>query len=488
MLRRIFYSSHRLLGLLICLFLSMWFITGLVLIYHPYPGVDNEQRASKLETIPYDSSLVDIQDVIGSIPQEEKIKSVKLNRLERQTIFRIQTNENYYMLSADSLKQPSTITHSTVQSVAQPWSDGSIQRIDTVYKRDVWVMFNRYIKELPLYKVYFDDPEKHELYISSRTGEVQQFTNRKERIGSYFGFIPHKLYIPALRGDSKRWAQTFTILSIIALIVGITGVYVGIDAYVRQYRRTKKATSPFRKKAYVWHHVFGIVFGLLLITWSISGALSIKKIPQWIMKIHHPISSAIQGKPVAFDHYLLDYRTILAEGKQVKEIEWSYFQGKPVYTVNMDNQTLSLDASTDEIKALYLEPSDIEKVIQKNHGDIAHKIELIHAYENYYLPWRKELPLPVYKVSVLDEDHSLYYINPTDGACKYVGDNRKARKWLFNGLHYFHIQWLMERPALWTIVIWTTVVGCTVVCLTGVWISGRYLRRKWRKLKKKVNR
>ena len=130
-------------------------------------------------------------------------------------------------------------------------------------------MYNRYIKELPIYKVHFDDKEKHQLYISSRTGEVQQFTTQSERIWAYVGVIPHKLYIPALRENTGLWTDVVAVLSVICLLVGISGLYVGLDVCVRRYRKTKIFRSPYRNKMYRWHHVSGIIFSIFIISWSL---------------------------------------------------------------------------------------------------------------------------------------------------------------------------------------------------------------------------
>lgn len=374
-----------------------------------------------------------------------------------------------------------------VAKIADRWSNGNIAKIDTLQERDIWIMYNRYMKELPIYKIHFDDNEKHQLYISSRTGEVQQYTTFSERAWAYVGAIPHKLYFPILRKHTEVWAETVTVLSILCLVAILTGVYLGVNVIIRSYKKSKKIESPYRKQSYRWHHILGLIFSLFLITWCISGALSIRKVPQWMAKTHKPIPMGIKGKSIGYNGYVLDYRDILDKYDDVKQIEFSYFQGKPTYNTIIGSEQKSFDASTSEIRELYLNDKDIEKVVKYNHGDANFKMELINDYEEYYLQWKRDLVLPVYKVSVSDVDNSIYYINPKNGDYKYINDNRKVRKWLFNGLHYFHIKWLTDRPILWTIVIWTLCLGCTIVSLTGVWLGGRYLKRKFIKIRRHMS-
>lgn len=486
MVRRLFYSLHRLCGFIICLLLSMWFITGLVIIYYPFPNITNEQKYAKLEAIHLKDQPINMIDSISRITANEKIKKITLEQFQGQATYNIKTDKKLYQLSLDSIRSAKCVDINSIQNIAGKWSQGSIARIDTLEERDIWIMYDRYQKELPIYKVHFDDKEKHQLYISSKTGEVQQFTSFSQRVWAYIGAIPHKLYIPALRKNTRLWTETVTVLSLTGFFAGITGLFVGIDAYIRAYRKKKKIKSPYKKKIYRWHHVLGVIFSFFIITWSISGALSLRKVPQWMAKTHNPIPMGIKGKAISLDKYILDHKNILDQYNDVKRIEWSYFQGKAVYNAVIGNKQISFDASSSELQELNLTEADIKKVIHHNHGEVDFVMETIVDYENYYMPWTRSLALPAYKVTVADADNSIYYINPKNGDYRYVNDNRKMRKWMFSGLHYFHIKWLVDRPILWTLLIWTLALGCIGISLTGVWLGCRYYKRKFRKIKRRI--
>ena len=49
---RFVFSVHRVVGTIIALFFLMWFLTGLVLIYHPYPRLSDEQIYAHQEVLP----------------------------------------------------------------------------------------------------------------------------------------------------------------------------------------------------------------------------------------------------------------------------------------------------------------------------------------------------------------------------------------------------------------------------------------------------
>lgn len=481
MIRKFIYSIHRVLGAVVSLLFLMWFITGLVLVYHPFPNATQEEKNQRLEILP--DSLPDIMALVNKLPEGETARKIQLSELQGQTLLSVSTKENQYVFNADTTEEVKPLNYHAIERIAKNWSNAPIERVDTLKELEQWIMYSKYEKELPIYKFYFSDDEKRQLYISSRSGEVQQFTDKDSRFWSWVGFIPHTLYIPALRKHTQTWILTITVLASLGLVMCIAGVYVGIDAYYRRYKRKGKFESPYKKRWYWWHHVVGLIFGIFLLTWAFSGVMSLRKVPQWMVKTHaeYKIPMKIKGKRISPDKYPFDYKLLKQTYPELKKIEWTHFQGIPIYEIVSGNQTLFIDASSKEAKELFLPSEAIEKSIRAIHGDsVAFTVKLINDYENYYLPWKRDLGLPAYKVEVSDADKSLYYINAKTGDYKYLNQNRKARKWMFQALHYFHIKWLMDRPVLWTIVLWTLSIGCIIVSGTGVWLSWRYFRRKWK--------
>ena len=79
------FKVHRITGLSIAVFFLMWFITGIVLIYHPYPKVSEKLLYDKKETLP--SSLPDLSSV--RLKMDDKVKSLSLKQFQGQTLFSI---------------------------------------------------------------------------------------------------------------------------------------------------------------------------------------------------------------------------------------------------------------------------------------------------------------------------------------------------------------------------------------------------------------
>lgn len=119
---------------------------------------------------------------------------------------------------------------------------------------------------------------------------------------------------------------------------------------------------PYRKRWYRLHHITGLLFGLFLIAWGISGMISMQRIPQWLINTNGNYifnSSRMWGKkPLPIDTYELDYRQLKTAYPDLKEVSWTHFRNIPVYTVIVGNRELQIDASTPKIKKIVYPRTD----------------------------------------------------------------------------------------------------------------------------------
>ncbi len=478
------FSLHRFTGMLVSLLFLMWFISGLVLIYVPFPRVGYKMRYEKQENLP--QNLVNIDSILAKYEKTASVKRVFQQR--GQTLYIVKSGKKIDTVTVDN----SPVLKPNIQQIAKLWVNAPIEKIDTLHEREQWIMYSSYKSMMPIYKFYFDDSEHHQLYIASKTGRVLQLTSRSQRIGAWFGPIPHMLYFPFLRKHTRVWINTLTVLGAIAFISVLLGMYVGLKLYFRKTKKIKFG-SPYKKNGwYFWHHIAGLVFGIFLLTWSFSGAMSLQRIPQWAVKTHHKYGSAqrkVLNKALPMQEYKLDYRQIIAKLPNVKEIHWSQFAKIPIYEIISGDSSMYFDASNEKLINLQIPKNTIDNTIGKIHGDSAsYTVELMQKYDNYYMLLSNRRPLPVYKVVVADKDNSTYYINPKTGDYRYINNSRRARKWVFSALHYFNIPFFAGKKVLWTIIIWALCLGGIVVSGSGVYLSWKYLKRKFVRTKRKYKR
>ena len=482
MLTKIFYSFHRILGTILSILFLVWFLSGFVMIYHTFPKVSSRNIYKHMDVLQGENLSVD--SIIKK--SSNTITKLTLRSFAGQPFFEVSSEGNNSRILADSSMQTmSAPTYKQIRNYAQRWNNAEIIQVDTLRELDQWIPFSRLRGEFPIYKFHFGDNDKHQLYISSRTGEALQFTDKNNRFWACMGAIPHWVYFTSLRQNTQLWIDVVVWLSGIGSLMCIAGIVLGVRSYIVQYRRRKKMETPYKKFIYKWHHILGFVFGIFVFTFVFSGMMSLAPVPQWILKTHNPDIEKKFYTPqqINFQDYKLDYHQIFDKypGK-VKSIEWAVFGNKPLYKVIIGNRLLTIDASSDEVKDLLLSEQDIKDRLAPVHSEpIA--ISLMTAYDNYYVGLSDHLPLPIYKAEVADTDGSTYYINPRNGNTRYFNTNTKARRWSYQALHSFKLKLTAENKILWHILMWTTMIGGSIVSISGVWLGFRYLKRKVKKLK-----
>ena len=364
MITKFMYTIHRVLGTLLSILFLVWFLSAFVMMYHGFPRASQAEKLEKLE--PLSPSLPSVSEITSRLPEGEKVKGIRLDRYLGQTIFHIHTDKGEHNLPADSVQALPVIDGSRIHRVASLWCNAPIDRIDTLNRLDQWIPFGSLKREFPIYKFHFADTEKHQLYIGSQSGEVLQFTTRNERFWAWLGAIPHWVYFTWLRQDAALWSITVIWLSGIGCLMTIAGLWVGIDVW-RRSRKQKGKFSPYRKKWYHWHYVTGIVFGLFVLTFCFSGMMSLAEVPAWISKPvldRNPTREIKKGAPKP-DQYLLDYRQILTEYPDVRQVEWSNFRSKPYYIVKRSEGDLYIDASDSLPHPLKLDEKQVTDAVKE---------------------------------------------------------------------------------------------------------------------------
>lgn len=481
-IHQLLLSTHRILGTALSILFAMWFLSGLVMIYHTFPRVSPADRRAKMECLEA-GSLPAWEDVARRVPEGEKIVGVTLDRYLGQTVFHIRTDRGAHDIPAeagDSLPQVDSLR---IRQVAALWCDAPVERVDTLRALDQWIPFGSLKREFPIYKFHFQDDARHELYISSRTGAVLQLTDRGSRFWAWLGAIPHWVYFTSLRQDAQLWIKTVVWLSGIGCVMCIAGIYLGIRDF--RLARRRRLLSPYKRFWYKWHHIVGTVFGLFVLTFCFSGMMSLANVQDWGIRPKLPFSPVAELRKLSpAPAYPLDYREVIARyPDEIRQMEWGNFGPIPFYNIYKEGKTETIDARrADDIRPLALAREDILPVIESIHGNsLPVHIESIDSYDTYYLTRKHPLEFPVWKITIPDADHSCYFVNPRNGRVKYVNDPARAMHWMYPALHSLNVKFLVEHPVLWNIVMWTLMLGGTFVSLSGVYLAFKYLKRKLKK-------
>lgn len=493
MFTKLFIHTHRILGLVLCILCFSWFISGIVMIYHSFPRVSQEERMMRQQNLDT-NDLPDIQTVIQRLPEGISAKDISLNNPEGQPVFHFGNERKSHDLYADTLAVTPIVNYALCEQRAKKWCpENTITQVDTLYQLDQWIPNGQMRKEFPIYKFHYTGPEGYQLYISSRSGNVLQFTNSNERLWAWFGAIPHWVYFTVIRENQNVWTQFMYWSCYLGMIMCLIGFYLGIRSYWLN-RRKDFLRSPYKKQAFKWHHVTGFFFGIFVFTWILSGYMSMAPLPAWLFGEQQPRRTHHQApdrKATSLDAYRLDYRKAIAEITQtqgpVKNITWANYQGVPLYKLSTPDQEITIDASTDTIRPFQITEEMIYAAVKRLTRDtVPYTITRMEEYDNYYISRRRSLPLPVYKVTLDNEAKDCYYYNLESSRPTHYDTNGRWKRWLYRGLHTLDVKFLVERPVLWTIVIWTLLLGGATVSFTGIILSVKYIIRLIKRRKRSL--
>ncbi len=485
-MKKFLIISHRILGTLLSFLLLMWFLSGFVMMYKSFPNVGTKEYRH-LTALP--DSLPSIESIKTVVPQSEQIRTLTVEMFREKPVFLIETDKNNYTLSADTtLKQiTNRVPFAEIKKYAQRWNNAVIYKTDTLHRLDQWIPYSSYKTEFPIYKFYFNDNEKSQLYISSVTGKALQYVNKEQRFWSWLGPIPHMLYFWQWRQNRAEWTTIITILAGAGAIMCLTGIILGIWSYIFAYKKRKKFRTPYRKFYFKWHHIFGFIFGFFVFMFVLSGMMAFNDLPQWTVKTrNHSFEKQIKASsPIHLDAFETDYRLLIKNiPGRVKLISFEQFGDKAYFATIIDNKKQNIDAQTNLLQTLYLSEKDVLSKVRQ-FTNAPGKVELMKEFDNYYVGFTKRMQLPVYKVDLEDTDKSTLYINPKTGQTRYFNKNLRTKKWIYPAFHSLRFKFFAENKLLRDIVLWTLLVGGTIVSFTGFILGIKYIGRLFHRRRKR---
>lgn len=278
--------------------------------------------------------------------------------------------------------------------------------------------------------------------------------------------------------------------SVLGTFLAGTGIYVGISRLQRR-RADNKLSSPYQGWWY-WHHISGLIFGVLVLTWVFSGLMTM-----------NPWGTLSGGGGSASG----DYRTQItgtarwAELKQfintarntdsallsrsdLVQLTPGGFGGQ-LYVMGSTTagDTVRLN-SRGELSPLTVQ--DIESRVQGIERPLL-DAGLMFREDNYYYGHKREVSLPVYRVIVDDAEKTRLYINTETGALRTIGSTGRWSRWIRTGLHDLDFPVVRLRP-IWDLVVIPLLAGVTLVCATGTWMALRRIRRDYRMILRRLAR
>ena len=113
-----------------------------------------------------------------------------------------------------------------------------------------------------------------EMVMTGSKDEVVLDATRFERAWNWVGTVPHWIYFTEIRKDQPLWRQVILWTSGVGIVGALTGIWVGLLRLRLKRRYAQGKVTPYQGWM-KWHHIGGLVTGLTVTTWIISGWLSV---------------------------------------------------------------------------------------------------------------------------------------------------------------------------------------------------------------------
>lgn len=474
-LLRVIHLAHRWLGMGAGVLILGWFVSGMVMLYVPFPKLDNEVRSA--HQAPLDGAAVRVTPATAAQGCGAPPTGVRLAMWGGRPVYHFSGGREACSVGADD-GQRWVVTAPLARAAASAFLPGVPVAAEDTVTRDQWTIYASFKPHRPLYRLTMADAAVTQLYVSSKSGEVVLATTRFERGWNWIGTVFHWFYFTPLRGDDTgTWRLLVTWLPGVAMATVLAGLVLGIQRLRLRRRYPQGRVTPYRGVKR-WHHGLGLVFGGLALSWLTSGWLS--NHPFGLLPFSGmPKSTAmtLAGGPFRPSADLSGLQRALAQVADVREVEWYRFGGADFMLLRSgDGRERRFDASG--APAQPIAPATLAAAVQTIEGVPVANVALIHAADVYYYGRRRTLVLPAVRVQLADVEDTTWYLDPASGrALARIDNANRWHRWVFNGVHRLDFPPLGSQAAWREAIVTTLCAAGALLAASGCLLAARRLGR-----------
>jgi uncharacterized membrane protein YkoI len=505
MLKRLNYLTHRWIGIVLGILVFVWFGSGIVLMYYPYPELTESRQLALLRAFEPPDDLIgaaraveayrnDLHQGQGAWPSaaNRDVVTLRLERWDDHLVYRLfgdapRRPEPLALVDARTGRVLTPLSPETGARVARSvvGPAAPLERVELLPRSDHYFMGNEQRWAFPVYRVRFGDGDATAVYVARNSGALPAVVTRTTRVTTWLGSVPHWLYFMWLYYDHPgAWMWVNLVLPGIAVGLALTGIVLGVYQLFPRWWRGERRMSGYHGMS-LWHHVAGVVFGLLILTWALSGLLEVLGVGN---DPRAGQAARVRGGPVQWAAIRTSeaqaLRTVRRESpgrSSPVAIELVQVDGRPGYKLLLvDGRTYWVDAETGVPRG-ELPEDEVARVAGRVVGPRAHvtKIERVTSYDAYYYARHgREKHLPAWRVTFDDPDRSVLYLDTVSGApVGFVDAETRSWRWWRDGLHDLDLPALINHRPWWDVVVLPLMIGGTISAITGVWLLVRRLRR-----------
>jgi hypothetical protein len=505
--RSLLVYTHRWLGIAGCVLFVAWFASGVVMMYARMPAIAAEERLARAPALDLSRVTVSLADAAAAagLPAD----GARVVMLQDRPAYRFGSRAPLIVFADDGTSFDG-LDRNGAEAAARRWlpgHDGPLRYAAYLTEPDQWTLQARQL--LPMHQFAVDDADDTHLYVSEVTGEVALRTTAKERFWAYLGPVTHWVYFTPLRRNGPLWSEFVIWSSLVGCVMCVSGLVWGLLRYSPRGRfRIKRvpASSPYVGMM-KWHHYAGLLFGVVTLTWTYSGLLSMGPF-NWFETggMTRAQREASTGGPLQTPPLTTaSMQAALAafqQGHPPKELELLQFRGEPFWVADRApaadqagtwmHAGLWPRAERPRLAREYVSAVTPQAGVRTSFGrepmleiaraampDIAMRDAVwLDDYDGYYYDARGSRTLPVLRVRYDDPVETWLYLDPKRGGIVQRSESTsRLRRWLYQGLHSLDFPALYFKRPLWDVVVIGLSLGGIVLSVVSLLPAWRRLRR-----------
>lgn len=467
---------HRWLGVATCLVFALWFASGAVLLLKPFPTLP---RAEQLQReAPIDLAAVRITPLDAAKAAGGAVNALRLVQRGNAPAFIASTASGTVAVDARTAERLAPLSSTEAEEAARR-QIGATAQVDAPADYDQWIVHNEFDPYRPFFRIRAQDEAGTHYYMSARTGELLQRTDTADRGWNWVGAVLHWAYFTPLRSSFTAWDQTVWWLSLVAMLVAIAGIVLGVIRTLTALRQRKPSLTFFRLKWMRWHHLTGLFASLFVLSWIVSG---------WLSMDHGRLFSRgaastaqlerYAGRPFTAGLAMIDPAAIKGTAG-AREITFTIVGGSPVITAwnahgparryagsgGVLNDDTFAHLAMQGVAAAWPGPPPSTPAIVADTDFYAHA---------------EGWPTGALRVVDPTGHRPDIAIDGTDGHLLTVmNGSRKAYAWVYYGLHSFNVPGLVEHQLLRDIAVLIPLLLGFIFSITGVVLGYQRLRKSF---------
>ncbi len=463
---------HRWLGVVTCLVFALWFASGAVLLFKPFPSLSRIEQL-RLQA-PIDLAAVTVTPRAASNAAGRPITALRLVQRGGSPAYIATTDAGTIAIDARSGRQLGDLGPAAAATSGTATAGATMSALFTY---DQWVVHNRFDPLRPFYRLDEADDARTSLYVSARTGELVQRTNASDRGWNWVGAVLHWAYFTPLRSSFTAWDRTIWIVSFVALLVAVAGTILGIVRMMAARRQRTPSLTFYRMRWMRWHHLLGLFASAFVLSWMLSGWLSMdhgrlfsRGQPTAAQAIRYAGARLSASLPASVPAALLT---------GTREVDFSMVGGRCLIGVwQQDGTVVNYDADYAPVAPAVVRRLIGDAVMRAFSGATNVSVEPIDASATYASA--EGWPRTALRVALAGEGQPDVYVDGVDGRLLTVmGNSRASYAWIYYALHTFNFPGLTTRPVLRQTLVLIPMVFGFLFSITGVVLGVQRIRKSF---------